>query len=88
MHYLRGFRGQLIVFVLLMSHLMGCSWSRKNRNPIVEDLQLQPLGEVSLQKSGSDFETLRVRSTAKFLKSEILNREFLYGVDVQNSSIL
>ncbi|MBU6375527.1 MAG: zinc-dependent metalloprotease [Bdellovibrionales bacterium] len=87
MHYSRGIRGQLLVFVIFMTLLGSCSWDHKRRAPMLEDLQVQPQGQVPLEKLGPEFETQRVRTTAKLIKSRILDREFLYGVDIQNSSM-
>ncbi len=50
-------------------------------------LSQEDSGMVRLRRLGDDFDVRQARAKATFLKSEILDREFLYGVDIQNSSL-
>jgi hypothetical protein len=80
----RGF-GKLTIASAMI--LAACSPGAGQRPPMIDAISNESLGFVSLRKPDLAADALKTRSTATFLKSEILDREFLYGVDIQNSSM-
>ena len=81
---------KLIVFIAL-SFLAACA-QKAEQNPIISDLHVTPVGATThspgqIKKMSNPAANNAVTSEVSFLKSEILNREFLYGSDLQYSAI-
>jgi hypothetical protein len=88
MHY-QGIFGKLgfVLFTVVSILTNACSPARPSRPPMIPVLSQEDSGTVRLRRPEDGFDARQARALATFLKSEILDREFLYGVDIQNSSL-